>query len=188
MCFTNEQNLANNISWDKCHLCFHPSAQESFHNTYLIKYLFLQIVSLFFLFLFLFWLANRTAFKFFQQIFFTVCFLSFFFYHCRNCHYLIRTYFLLKRTIFCKAMNSVFCCCVQLLCHVWFFEASWTAACQASLSFAISQILLTHVHWINNAIQPCHLLSLPSLPTLNLSQHQDFVQWVGSLNSTLYNF
>ena len=76
-------------------------------------------------------------------------------------------------------MNSVLCCCVQLLCHVGFFAAPWTAACQASLSFAISRILLTHVHLISNAIQPCHPLSPPSLPTLNLSQHQDLFQWVG---------
>ena len=159
MRFTNEQNLANNISWDKCHLCFHPSAQKSFHNTYLFKYLFLQIVSLFFLFLFLFWLANRTTW----------------------------TSLLLKRTIFLQC-NSVLCCCVPLHCHVGFFAAPWTAACQASLSFAISRILLTHVHWISNAIQPWHPVSPPSLPTFNLSQHQDLFQWVSSSNTTLYNF
>ena len=30
----------------------------------------------------------------------------------------------------------------------------------------------THVHWIKDAIQPCHLLSSPSPPAFNLSQHQ----------------
>ena len=30
----------------------------------------------------------------------------------------------------------------------------------------------THIHWIGNAIQPSHLLSSPSPPALNLSQHQ----------------
>ena len=30
----------------------------------------------------------------------------------------------------------------------------------------------THVHWIHDAIQPSHPLSSPSLPPLNLSQHQ----------------
>ena len=31
----------------------------------------------------------------------------------------------------------------------------------------------THVHWVSDAIQPCHPLSPPlSPPTLNLSQHQ----------------
>ena len=31
-----------------------------------------------------------------------------------------------------------------------------------------------HVHWVSDAIQPSHPLSSPSLPALNLSQHQDF--------------
>ena len=33
----------------------------------------------------------------------------------------------------------------------------------------------THVHWVSDAIPPSHLLSSPSPPTFNLSQH-----WVGS--------
>ena len=36
----------------------------------------------------------------------------------------------------------------------------------------------THVHWINDTIQPSHPLSPPSPPVLNLSQHQDLFQWV----------
>ena len=36
----------------------------------------------------------------------------------------------------------------------------------------------THVHLINNAIQPSHPLSPPSL-ALILSQHQDLFQWIG---------
>ena len=33
---------------------------------------------------------------------------------------------------------------------------------------------------LGNAIQPSHLLSSPSPPTFNLSQHQDLFQWVSS--------
>ena len=40
----------------------------------------------------------------------------------------------------------------------------------------------THVHWVGDAIQPSHLLSSPSLPAFNLSQHQGLFQWVGSLH------
>ena len=40
----------------------------------------------------------------------------------------------------------------------------------------------THVHWVGDAIQPCHPLSSPSLPALNLSQHQGLFQWVSSLH------
>ena len=38
----------------------------------------------------------------------------------------------------------------------------------------------THVHWVSDAIQPSHPLSSPSLPALNLSQHQGLFQWVSS--------
>ena len=38
----------------------------------------------------------------------------------------------------------------------------------------------THVHWVSNAIQPCHPLSSPSPPAPNPSQHQDLFQWVNS--------
>ena len=37
-------------------------------------------------------------------------------------------------------------CCFQLLSHVWLFVIPRTAACQAFLSFIISQTQ-THVHW-----------------------------------------
>ena len=40
----------------------------------------------------------------------------------------------------------------------------------------------THVHWVGDAIQPSHPLSSPSLPALNLSQHQGLFQWVSSSN------
>ena len=40
----------------------------------------------------------------------------------------------------------------------------------------------THVHGVGDAIQPSHPLSLPSLPVLNLSQHQGLFLWVGFLH------
>ena len=37
----------------------------------------------------------------------------------------------------------------------------------------------THVHWVNDAIQPSHPLSPPSPPAFNLSQHESFlVSWL----------
>ena len=39
----------------------------------------------------------------------------------------------------------------------------------------------THVHWVGDAIQPSHLLSSPSPPAFNLSQHPGLFQWVSSL-------
>ena len=38
----------------------------------------------------------------------------------------------------------------------------------------------THVHRVDNAIQPSHPLSSPSLPAPNPSQHQNLFQWVNS--------
>ena len=69
---------------------------------------------------------------------------------------------------------------VQSLSHVWLFATPWTAACQASLSITNSQTTQTHVHRVNDAIQPSHPLSSPSPPALNLSQHQGLFQWVSS--------
>ena len=40
----------------------------------------------------------------------------------------------------------------------------------------------THVHYDNGAIQPSHLLSSPSPPSLNLSQHQGLFKWVSPLH------
>jgi len=39
----------------------------------------------------------------------------------------------------------------------------------------------THVHWVGDAIQPCHSLSSPS-PAFNLSQYQGLFKWVSSSN------
>ena len=47
---------------------------------------------------------------------------------------------------------------------------------------SLSEFAQTHIHWVSDANQPSHLLSLPSSPALNLSQHQGLCQWVGSLN------
>ena len=57
---------------------------------------------------------------------------------------------------------------IQSLSHVWLFATSWTAACQASLSFSISQSLLKvmSIELVlpsNHLILCCPLLLLPSI-------------------------
>ena len=42
----------------------------------------------------------------------------------------------------------------------------------------------THVHWVDDVIQPSHPLSSPSPPAFTLSQHQDLFQWVDSSHQT----
>ena len=46
----------------------------------------------------------------------------------------------------------------------------------------LPELTQTHVHWVGDAIQPSHLLSSPSPPAFNLSQHQGLFQWVSSLH------
>ena len=69
---------------------------------------------------------------------------------------------------------------VQSLNRVRLFATLWTAAHQASLSFAISQSLLKLMSI--ESMMPCnHLIpSPPSPPALNLSQCKGLFQWVGS--------
>ena len=66
------------------------------------------------------------------------------------------------------------CCSVSKSFRL--FATPWTAGRQASLSCTISQSVQTHVHWISDAIQPCHPLSPPSPPTLYLFQYQGLFQ------------
>ena len=72
----------------------------------------------------------------------------------------------------------MFCCC----------SCSLTKSCLtlcnpmdcSTLGFPVlhhlPEFVQTHVHWVGDAIQPSHPLSLPS-PALSLSQHQGFFQW-----------
>ena len=68
---------------------------------------------------------------------------------------------------------------VQSLSHVQLFATPRTAACQASLFITNSGSLLK-LHPVGDAIRPSHLLSSPSPPAFNLSQHQGLFQWVTS--------
>ena len=67
---------------------------------------------------------------------------------------------------------------VQSLSCVRFFVTLWTAACQASLTITNSKLTQTPVHWVSDAIQPCHPLLSPSPFAFNLSQHHSLFNWV----------
>ena len=80
--------------------------------------------------------------------------------------------------------------------HVWMWVqfssvAQWCPTlCNlmncSMLGLPVHQQLLestqTHVHRVDNAIQPSHPLLSPSPPALNFSQHQGLFQWVRSLH------
>ena len=65
---------------------------------------------------------------------------------------------------------------VQSLSCVQLFATPWTAGRQASLYHQLPELAQTHVHRVSDAIQPSHPLSSPSLPALNLSQHEGLCQ------------
>ena len=79
------------------------------------------------------------------------------------------------------SLRKTFLCCktgkffffFQSPSHVWLFTTLWTVACQASLSFTISQSLLKLMA-IESMMPSNHLILLSPSPAFNLSQHQVF--------------
>ena len=72
---------------------------------------------------------------------------------------------------------------VPSLSHVWLFAAPMDCSTpDFPVHHQIPELAQTHVHWVSDAIQPSHPLSSPSLPALNLSQHQGLFQGVSSLH------
>ena len=49
-----------------------------------------------------------------------------------------------------------------------------------SVHYQLPELTQTHVHWVDDAIQPFHPLLSPSPPAFDLSQHQGVFQWVSS--------
>ena len=79
---------------------------------------------------------------------------------------------------FCFQFSSV-----QSPSRIWLFATPWSAAYQASLSITNSWSLLKLMSIA--LVMPSNyliLLSSPSPPTFNLSQHQGLFQWAGSLH------
>ena len=68
----------------------------------------------------------------------------------------------------------------QSLSHVQLFATPWTAALQASLFSTISQNLLRLMSIESVMPSDNLILSSPSPPAFNFSQHQGLFQWVSS--------
>ena len=78
--------------------------------------------------------------------------------------------------------NFVLCCC---LVPQWCAALCDPMNCRTpgfSVLHHLPELAQTHVHRVSDTIQPSHPLSPPSSPVLNLSQHQSFSQWIGSLH------
>ena len=61
---------------------------------------------------------------------------------------------------------------IQLLSHIWLCDPMDCSTAGLLLHNQLPEFTQTHVHWVGDAIQPSYPLSVPSLPTFNLSQHQ----------------
>ena len=91
-----------------------------------------------------------------------------------------------------KKINTQGMFLVKLLFHFYICFSSFTQSCPTlcdpmncstpglPVHHQLPEFSQTHVHWVGDAIQPSHLLSSPSPPALNPSQHQGLFQWVSS--------
>ena len=78
----------------------------------------------------------------------------------------------------------------QSLSCVRLFATPWTAFCDPvdcsmpgfPVHYQLPELAQTRVHRVGDAIQPSHLLSSPSPPAFNLSQHQGLFRGVSSLH------
>ena len=73
---------------------------------------------------------------------------------------------------------------VQFSCSV-VSDSLWPHELQHSglpVHHQLLEFTQTHVHWVDDAIQPSYPLSSPSPPAFNLSQHQDLFKWVSFLH------
>ena len=69
----------------------------------------------------------------------------------------------------------------QMLSHVWLFATPMDCSTPGlSVHHKLLELTQTHLHWVNDAIQPSHPLLSPSPLTFNLFQHQGLFQRVSS--------
>ena len=69
------------------------------------------------------------------------------------------------------------CCCCSLTKSCLTLQP---LGLQHARLHCLPEFAQTHVHWISDAIQPSYLLSTPSPPALNFSQHWGLFQWDSS--------
>ena len=69
---------------------------------------------------------------------------------------------------------------VQSLSHVWLCDPMNRSTPGLPVHHQLPEFTEIHAHWVSDAMQPFHLLSSPSPPAPNPSQHQGLFQWVNS--------
>ena len=140
----------------------------------------------------------------FQWTNFWPCWLSFFFFHWFL--FFIFSFFLFTLYLICFSFSSscrwkmkaliftpsLFCNARLYKYKILFQFSSVTQLCPTlcipmdcnmpglPVHHQLPELTQTHVHRVGDAIQLSHLLSAPSPPAFNLSQHQSLFQWVSS--------
>ena len=93
-----------------------------------------------------------------------------------------------KDSAYCQQQTNICHLPVFLFSSVQFSHSALSPLCDSMdcsmpglpVHYQLPKFTQTHVHWVGDAIQPSHSLSSPSLPALNLPQHQGLFQWVSS--------
>ena len=73
--------------------------------------------------------------------------------------------------------------CFTSLTYTGWVKLFWCSVAKLCLTLYdpyLPELAQTHVHWVDDAIQPSHPLSSPSPSAFSLSQHQGLFQWVSS--------
>ena len=82
-----------------------------------------------------------------------------------------------KSFVYCQLFYQV----VQSLSCIQLFVTSWTYSVPSfPVLHHLPEFAQTHIHWVDDAIQPFHLLSSLSPPPHTLSEHRSLLQWVSS--------
>ena len=79
-----------------------------------------------------------------------------------------------------KRCNIYICCCLVIQSCVTLCNPMDCPTPGFSVLNHLPKFSQTHVHWVDDAIQPFHPLSPPSPSALNIPQHQCLFQWVSS--------
>ena len=69
---------------------------------------------------------------------------------------------------------------LQLLSSVWLCDPMDCSTPGFPVPHHLPELVQTHVHWVDDAIQSSLPLSSPSPPAFSLSQHQGLFNWVSS--------
>ena len=78
-------------------------------------------------------------------------------------------------------VTTVCCCLVAKSCPM-LCDPMDCSTLGFPVLYSLPEFAQTHVHWVDDTIQPSHPLLLPPPLSLSLSQHQVFLQWVSSLH------